>query len=105
MATIQSLHDNKKKDLWHISFVPYKGAFGIANVLFPLYIAIIGGSIADVGLVVAAFNLASIPGLILWGKLSDRSARRRIFIIFGFLASTIFFGMIAFASTVKKGRM
>ena len=95
----QWLYKNGKKSFWSISFVPYKGAFGIANVLFPLYVAFIGGSLADIGLVVAAFNLASIPGLILWGKLSDKSARRRIFIFFGFLTSTIIFGMTAFAST------
>jgi len=50
-----------------------------------------------VGIIAAATSLASVPAFILWGSLSDRFARRKVFLLIGFVGS----GIALFAMAVS----
>ena len=49
-----------------------------------------------VGLVSAISSLAAVPALVLWGNLSDRIKRRKIFIIIGFMGSFLSLLLVLF---------
>jgi len=68
-------------------------ALGVLSVLLPLYVLKLNGSLIDVGMVVAVAGFSSIPASILWGYISDKTRRCRIFIAQSliFLALAFFF--------------
>ena len=53
------------------------------SIIIPLYILALHGSVLNVGLALAAYNLVSIPSSLLWGKLTDSFGGRksRLFIL------------------------
>jgi MFS family permease len=75
-------------------------ALGATQPLVPLYVASLGGNVAQVGLVTSAYNLTSVPSSVFWGGLSDRLSRRKIFILFGFISAGLIFLMFTLASDV-----
>jgi MFS family permease len=87
---------------WFFAFLPYKMAFGMTSVLVPLFVISLGGTVADVGLVTAAFLMTSIPASILWANFSDRSGSRKIFILFAFLSTSMTFLLFALATDSKQ---
>ena len=93
---------NLRPNRWFFAFIPYKIAFGVSSVLLPLYVVASGGTVADVGLVVAAFLAASIPASIFWAVLSDRNASRKIFILFAFLSTSITFLLFAISRNAAQ---
>ncbi|ARD85356.1 major facilitator superfamily permease [Ferroplasma acidiphilum] len=54
-----------------------------------------------VGLVSAISSLASVPALIVWGNLSDKIKRRKIFIIIGFVGSFLSLLLVLVVHTVS----
>ncbi|GAA0671780.1 MFS transporter [Natronoarchaeum mannanilyticum] len=52
-------------------------AFGAASLLVPLYVVTLGGGPADLGYLAAAAAFLGAPGAIVWGRLADRTTRRR----------------------------
>src|SRR3989454_3288058 len=50
----------------------------------------------------AATSLASVPAFILWGSLSDRTARRKIFLLIGFLGSGVALLAMALCGTMSQ---
>jgi len=75
---------------WFYAFIPVNIANGATSPLIPLYMVIsLGASVLDVGFLFFFTSLAAVPGAILWGRLSDRIHRRRLFVLIG-LASFAF---------------
>jgi len=74
---------------WFYSYLPQGVAGGATSALIPLFAYALGGTLFTVGIIAAATSLASVPAFILWGSLSDRFARRKVFLLIGFLGSGI----------------
>ncbi|WP_061951338.1 hypothetical protein [Acidiplasma cupricumulans] len=54
--------------------------------LIPLFIVVyLHSNVVFVGLVTSISSMASVPALIMWGDLSDKFKKRKIFILIGFL--------------------
>src|SRR5690349_9055367 len=85
---------------WAYSYLPQGMAGGATSALIPLYTVAIGGHLATVGIIAAATSLASVPAFILWGGLSDRLERRKIFLLIGFLGTAVSFLAMALSPTL-----
>ena len=81
---------------WFYSFVPFKVATGGSSALVSLYLLELGGSASTVGLTFALASLASMLGALFWGRLSDRTLRRKPFILLGFASVPVFLTLMAF---------
>src|SRR5207247_5019567 len=74
---------------WFYSYLPQGVAGGATSTLIPLFAYALGGTLLTVGIIAAATSLASVPAFILWGSLSVRFARRKVFLLIGFVGSGI----------------
>jgi len=91
--------DRCKDENWYYSFLPYNISAGSTNALIPLFITEgLKGTVAQVGLISAATSLASVPGNILWGNLSDTTKKRAPFILIGFLGMALSLILMGFTS-------
>lgn len=79
---------SSRKDFWILSFMPFSAAMAASGTLIPLFIisATIGGTASDIGIFSAISSLVSLPLAFLWGKLTDDSGKRKIFILIAFLS-------------------
>ena len=84
---------------WFHSFVPFKVATGGSSALVSLYLLELGGNASTVGLTFALASLASMVGALFWGRLSDRTLRRKLFILLGFASVPVFLTLMAFVKT------
>ncbi|ASJ04130.1 MFS transporter [Thermococcus barossii] len=84
---------------WFYSFVPFKVATGGSSALVSLYLLELGGNASTVGLTFALASLASMLGALFWGRLSDRTLRRKPFILLGFASVPVFLSAMAFVKT------
>jgi MFS family permease len=87
------------KDRWFLSYFPMNTSAGIASPLAPLFITeLLAGGIIDYSIYVIVSSVATIFGLMVWGSLSDRMGKRRIFVQIGFfsLAATSLLFAISF---------
>lgn len=84
---------------WFYSFVPFKVATGGGSALVSLYLLELGGNASTVGLTFALASLASMLGALFWGKLSDKTLRRKPFILLGFASVPLFLTLMALART------
>lgn len=77
---------------WFISYLLSNTAYGLTIPLIPLFVVLFlrNGVIWD-GIVYSASSAASVPALLLWGNLSDRVSKRKVFILIGFLGSGVAF--------------
>jgi MFS family permease len=80
---------------WFYSYLPHGMAGGATSALIPLFAHLLGGGLAEVGIIAAATSIASVPALVLWGVLSDRTGRRKPFLLLGFLGSSVSFAAMA----------
>jgi len=88
--------------LWSYSYLPHGISGGATSTLIPLFAYALGGSLADVGIIAAATSIASVPAFILWGVLSDRFGRRKVFLLLGFLGSAVSFLGMALSRTMAE---
>ena len=79
----------QSNDRWFYSYLPNGMAGGATSPLIPLFTRVLGGSVADVGIVAAASSIASVPAFMGWGTLSDRLHRRKVFLLIGFLGLAV----------------
>lgn len=88
---------NGQMPKWFYAFVPFKIATGGSSQVMPLYAIQLGAGASEIGLLNALSTLSSTVGTVFWGKLSDKTLKRKIFILMGFLSVSIFLGLLAFA--------
>ena len=91
--------------MWRLGFVFHKMAFGLLSVFVPLYVVGssgrgLGGSLVDLGIMVSAALLLSIPASFFWGYICDRTRRYKPFILLSFLSSALLFAVFTFASDI-----
>ena len=88
-----------KTPRWFYSFIPFKIATGGSSLLIPLYLLSLGGSAKDAGLLVAIASLSSMLGSLFWGRMSDRTLKRKFFILMGMASTSAFLPAMAFTRT------
>ncbi len=69
---------------WGLGYV----AVGGASLLVPVYALSLGGDAFLVGLLASTAAFAGVPGALLWGRLAERSGRRRPFVLFALVATS-----------------
>jgi MFS family permease len=80
---------------WLLSFVPINAATSGFGVMLPLYILLrLHGTLLDVALAAALFNGAVILASMLWGHLSDRYPRRRLFLLVNFAGFAVIYALL-----------
>jgi len=95
--------ERDKEEKWYYSFLPYNVSAGSTNALIPLFITEgLKGTVAQVGIVNAAISLASVPGAILWGNLSDTTRKRVPFVMLGFLGVAFSLLLMSFAGSMTE---
>ncbi len=87
---------------WFYSYLPQGIAGGATSPLIPLFAYALGASLADVGIIAAATSIASVPAFMLWGSLSDRLRKRKVFLILGFLGTAFSFLAMALSFTMPE---
>lgn len=77
-----------RTDFWINSFLPFAAAMAASGTLIPLFIisSTIGGSVSDIGYLSALGSLVSLPMAFIWGKLTDDTGKRKVFIFIMFLS-------------------
>jgi len=87
--------------MWFIGFLFHELAFGLLSVFLPLYITgQLGGSLTDVGLMIAMANFVAVPFSFFWGYLCDKTSRYRFFILLSFLLLTLLLFFFSFTSII-----
>ncbi len=76
-------------------------AQGCTSILLPLLILNLGGKAKEVGLIIGIYTAASMIGTVLWAKLSDKLKKRKIFILFGFLGTSLSYFALSAASSLQ----
>ena len=65
-------------------------AFGLLSIFIPLYmVKTLGGSLVDLGIMVAAALFFSIPASFFWGYICDKTRRYKSYILISFISATI----------------
>ncbi len=86
---------------WLLAFVPVNAATAGFGVVLPLLILItLHGSWTEVAVAATLFNTAVILSSILWGHLSDRYPRRRLFLAINYGAFAAIYAVLAGVGTV-----
>ncbi|MEM2868935.1 MAG: MFS transporter [Thermoplasmata archaeon] len=88
---------------WYYAHGLHYAADGGASPLVPLFVTgVLGGSVADVGLVSAASSMASVPASIGWGELSDALLKRKPFILVGYIGTGVLFLLMGVSDTIEQ---
>ncbi|WP_342765806.1 MFS transporter [Halorubrum sp. F4] len=66
---------------WLYAWALASVAFGGASLVVPLYVVELGGSAATLGTLAAVAAAVGVPGALVFGRLADRTGRRRVFVI------------------------
>jgi MFS family permease len=78
--------------MWFLGFLFHEMAFGLLSIFLPLYVVnALGGSLTDVGIMIAVANFAAVPFSFFWGYLCDRTRRYRLFILISFSGMSLLF--------------
>jgi len=87
--------------MWFIGFLFHEMAFGLLSVFLPLYITgHLGGSLTDVGIMIALANFVAVPFSFFWGYLCDKTRRYRFYILLSFSAMTILLYFFSLTSVI-----
>jgi len=87
--------------MWFIGFLFHEMAFGLLSVFLPLYVTgQLGGSLTDLGIMIATANLVAVPFSFFWGYVCDKTKRYRFYILLSFSSLTILFFLFSLTSIV-----
>jgi MFS family permease len=87
--------------MWFLGFLFHEMAFGLLSIFLPLYVVnALGGSLTDVGIMIAVANFAAVPFSFFWGYLCDKTRRYRLFILVSFAGMSVLFYVFSLTSSV-----
>lgn len=87
--------------MWFIGFLFHEMAFGLLSVFLPLYITgHLGGSLTDIGIMIAMANFVAVPFSFFWGYLCDKTRRYRFYILLSFSAMAILLYLFSLTSVI-----
>jgi MFS family permease len=75
-------HTEEKETRWYLAMIPLYMAIGNPGLLVTLVALSLGASVAEVGAISAAGSAASFVLSMVWGRLSDLSSQRKIYLLF-----------------------
>lgn len=76
--------------MWRLGFFFHEMAFGLLSIFIPLYVVkSLGGSLVELGIMVAVALLFSIPASFFWGYICDKTRRYKSYILLSFISATI----------------
>jgi Arabinose efflux permease len=85
------------RDKWFLAYLPVNSANGLVSPLAPLFITeILLGGVVEYSLFTIVSSISTIIGLFLWGYLSDKLKKRKIFVVLGFISlgiTSVLFGL------------
>jgi len=88
---------------WFYSVVPQRIATGSTLSLPPLFITeVLGGTVAQVGLITALGSAVGAPAALAWGWLSDRVGPRKLYLTLGFLGFALPTLLMGFSRDVSQ---
>jgi MFS family permease len=88
---------------WLLAFVPINAATAGFGVVLPLLILIsLHGTWGDVAVAATLFNAAVILMSVVWGRLSDRYPRRRLFLGINFAGYALLYVLLAHVTNVVE---
>ncbi|MHA1269506.1 MAG: MFS transporter [Candidatus Helarchaeota archaeon] len=74
--------NNLKKDLWTSIYIPFAAGMSASGTLIPLFLlSLPGGSVSFIGLFSSITSIVSLILTFIWGKLTDDTGKRKIFIL------------------------
>lgn len=89
-----------KTPQWFYTFIPFKFAAGCSSTLIPLLIISLDGTATDISIISGAYSTMSMVFLIIWGKWSDSTQKRKPFLVLGFTGFSISLLLFAFSQTL-----
>ena len=90
MPLDETSQESFSHNTWYLGYLTSNISGGLTTPLIPLFITVyLGLNVFYVGITSAIASAASVPALIMWGLLSDRYRRRKIFILIGFFGGFI----------------
>ncbi|MGD0804328.1 MAG: MFS transporter [Candidatus Bathyarchaeia archaeon] len=75
-------HVKERETRWHLSMIPLYMAIGNPGLLVTLVALSLGASVAQIGAISASGSVASFVFSMIWGRLSDMSSRRKVYLLF-----------------------
>jgi MFS family permease len=98
---IESMIDPEdKKNGWLYGVLSSQIAYSPISTIIALYILYLHGTVIDVSYAFTVSNAVMIPAGILWGKMIDKYARRKMFILISFASLAISLLSLFFVSNV-----
>jgi len=87
--------------MWLLGFFLHEMAFGLLSIFVPLYVtsSIVGGSLAEVGIMVSLATFLAIPFSYFWGYMCDKTGHYKPFILLSF--STLGILLYIFSATTN----
>lgn len=87
------------KNFYTLSFL-LNASISATAIFIPLLAAEVGASYFELGIIGMAYGLANFISFYIFGRLSDKTGRRRIFVKFGFLFAAVMFALQVFMNDV-----
>ena len=87
---------------WRSCLIPLSVAIGSPGLLTTLVALSLGASVADIGVMTATAATATIVFSVVWGRLSDRSGRRKRYLLFFSIALGPIFLALSMANAVPQ---
>ncbi len=94
----------KDSSAWMYTILPISALSGGLGVLLPLYILDLHGTVYNVAIAITLFEFISIPASILWGELTDRLNKIKLFVlisIIGLFPILLIFYLLAFVPVIE----
>lgn len=85
---------------WFYIFAPFKFAAGCSSPLIPLLIISLGGTATEISLVSSAYSVTSMAFLVIWGRLSDSTQKRKPFLVLGFAGFSLALALFSQALSI-----
>jgi len=94
--------NGEKETRWHLAMIPLYMAIGNPGLLVTLVALSLNASIAEVGAISAAGSAASFVLSMVWGRLSDMSSQRKIYILFFSVILVPLFSALSLVSGIPQ---
>ncbi|MHA1229284.1 MAG: MFS transporter [Candidatus Helarchaeota archaeon] len=96
------MSQNSGKDFWILIYLPFAAGISSSGTLIPLFILFItGDSVSYIGIFSSITSLVSLFLTFIWGKLTDDTSRRKVFILISLFSGFGIFLGYAFSFNVQ----